>query len=460
MENYLTTVKIGDNLYTNIIFKNFSNKFISDHLNSLELKFIDWSINSLDQKILVSIFSGLDFLVRIKIYTNLLPKNLIKLLSSLDLYYLEEYTKKIGVKFELLIEIFNNIDIKYYDNMLLFLKKSESIYTNLLKIINKNNKFYYYLIENYPVEFYKNTKLFDNDILLRKLIINKTEHQIKNLLLNYPKNKIIERINNFEEVNINFITMILGISDLYYAPKFIKYFSYFTFEEMKILISLLYPCYIMQLSKLREMNLTLYLNLIPHMSNDQIRFLLSNCNIGLFNNVFNRLTKNQIFESINVLDKVKFWIGLKSIPFNKLLYFIDGMNEDQKNLFISSAIGLISNERIFLSLLPQFQILSFKYRRTFEIVINYWDKIENYLSTFIIKLLDGKKLLILSECCLTSDWEILIEYIDKYQIKELENSILNLLNLPSDNNNTYNLINFCKYYKLDKTFEYLDNILI
>ena len=74
--------------------------------------------------------------------------------------------------------------------------------------------------------------------------------------------------------------MILGISNLYYAPKFIKYFSYFTFEEMKILISLLYPCYIMQLSKLREMNLTLYLNLVPHMSNDQIRFLLSNCNIG------------------------------------------------------------------------------------------------------------------------------------------------------------------------------------
>ena len=34
------------------------------------------------------------------------------------------------------------------------------------------------------------------------------------------------------------------------------------------------------------------------MSNDQIRFLLSNCNIGLFKNVFNRLTKNQIFECI------------------------------------------------------------------------------------------------------------------------------------------------------------------
>ena len=37
--------------------------------------------------------------------------------------------------------------------MLIFLKKSESIYTNLLKIINKNNKFYYYLIDNYPIEF-------------------------------------------------------------------------------------------------------------------------------------------------------------------------------------------------------------------------------------------------------------------------------------------------------------------
>ena len=66
---------------------------------------------------------------------------------------------------------------------------------------------------------------------------------------------------------------------------------------------------------------------------------------------------------INVLDKVKFWIGLKSISFNKLLYFIDGMNEDQKNRFISSAIGLISNDKIFLSLLPQFQILCFKYRQ-------------------------------------------------------------------------------------------------
>ena len=41
MENNLTKVKIGNNLYTNIIFKNFSNKLISDHLNTLELKFLD-----------------------------------------------------------------------------------------------------------------------------------------------------------------------------------------------------------------------------------------------------------------------------------------------------------------------------------------------------------------------------------------------------------------------------------
>jgi hypothetical protein len=460
MENNLTKVKIGNNLYTNIIFKNFSNKLISDHLNTLELKFIDWSINSLDQNILLAIFSSLEYLVRIKIYTNLLFENLVKLLSNLDFFYLEEYTTKLGVNYKILINIFDKIDKKYYNNMLTFLKKSENVYIELLKLLNKNNKFYYYLIDNFPIEYYKNTKLFDNDILLRKLIMNKTEYQIKELLLNYPKNKIVERISNFEEVDLNFITMILGISNIYYAPKFFKYFSYFTFEEMKVLIHVLYPCYIIQLSELKEMNLTLYLNLVPYMSYEQIRFLLSNCNIGLFSKIFNKLKKDQIFQCINILDKSKFWISLKSVSFNDLLYFIDGMDDEQNNNFINSAVGLISNEKIFLSLLPQFQIVCFKFRRTFEIVVKYWDSIENYLTTFIIKLLNGKKLLILSEYCLTSEWGNLIEYIDKYQIKELENSIMNLLNLDVESNNTYNLISFCKYYKLENCLDHMNNLLI
>ena len=460
MENNLTKIKIGNNLYTNIIFKNFSNKFILDHLNKLDIKFIDWSINSLDQNILLSIFSNLEYPVRIKIYTNLLTENLIKILSNLDFYFLEEYIAKFGVNYEILIKVFDSIDENFYSNMLIFLKKSENVYINLLKLLNKNNKFYYYLIDNFPIEYYKNSKLFDNDILLRKLIMNKTDYQIKELLLNYPKSKIVNIISNFEDIDINFIIMILGVSNIYYAPKFLKFFSYFTFEEMKILIKVLYPCYILQLSELKEMNMTLYLNLVPYMNFEQIRFLLTNCNIGLYSRVFNRLTKNQILDCINVLDRIKFWFSLKSVSFNNLLYFIDGMNEEQNKIFINSAVGLISNERVFLSLLPQFQILCFKFRRTFEVVINYWDAIENYLTTFIIKLLNGKKLIILSEFCLTSDWDNLIEYVDKYQIKELENSIMNLLSLDNESNDTCNLISFCKYNKLEKCLDHINNLLI
>ena len=53
--------------------------------------------------------------------------------------------------------------------------------------------------------------------------------------------------------------MILGISNLYYAPKFIKYFSYFTFEEMKILISLLYPCLYNAIIQIKRNEFNIYI---------------------------------------------------------------------------------------------------------------------------------------------------------------------------------------------------------
>ena len=208
-----------------------------------------------------------------------------------------------------------------------------------------------------------------------------------------------------------------------------------------------YPCYIILLADCKKISYSLYLNLIPYMNNKQIEFVLENCNTELFLEIFNRLTSVHLLHSTNKLSEKKFWLSLKSVSFNKLSYFIEGTTTSHKQIFMDKILGMVSSAGILLNLAPQYQIMCFIYRETFEYIISYWSSLEPYLLTIILDVLDSKKLLRISEECNLSEWSILCDNMDKYHINDLSIEILKLTSLVRNNLDTYNLLYFCRTFE-------------
>ena len=100
--------------------------------------------------------------------------------------------------------------------------------------------------------------------------------------------------------------------------------------------------------------------------------------------------------------------------------------------------------------------MCFIYRETFEYIIDYWSRLEPYLITIILDILDGKKLLRISEECSLSEWSILCDNMNRYHINNLCIEIIKLSSLVRESSDTYNLLYFCrtfeKYIELNHIF--------
>jgi hypothetical protein len=441
--NNLLNEQVGNNAFTNIIFKSGNTNLIKNHLELLDKKSIDWGINKIDLNILIDIFPDLSTSIHLIIYENLLDKNLVLIFSELNFKYLYKYLQ-VTTNFKLLKRLLMILNKNRYNDFYNFIMDKYELYLYILKE-SGNTSINNYLIKYFPLEFLKADDFYKECLIIRKLVLNFSWKNTNILISQYPQKYISEHLETDNPVT--FTTLLMTLPRIEYCSLYIEYITEYSFEEMKRLVPLIYPCYIILLADCKKISYSLYLNLIPYMNNKQIEFVLENCNTELFLEIFNRLTSVHLLHSTNKLSEKKFWLSLKSVSFNKLSYFIEGTTTSHKQIFMDKILGMVSSAGILLNLAPQYQIMCFIYRETFEYIISYWSSLEPYLLTIILDVLDSKKLLRISEECNLSEWSILCDNMDKYHINDLSIEILKLTSLVRNNLDTYNLLYFCRTFE-------------
>ena len=450
---------LGNNRFTNIVFKSNDKNLIKQHLSLLKRDDIDWNINKIDINILLDIFPKIGFDIQKKIYNNLLDKNLLKLFCRLDFKYLADYLSTTD-NLSILKDITLLLDRKRYGELYDFLTDKFTLYFYLLKT-SGNTTLNRYLVEYFPVSFYNEEKLHNDLKILKKIVTNTSLKKTKLLISKFRIKFIIEQLRIEDDFLITFQTMLVALPRLNSCLSYLKYLVNFSFEELKVLVPLIYPCYIIELSNIRGFSYSLYLNLVEYMTYEQVEFILNDCNMRLYLDVFNRLSSKQLLYSLNTIDEDKFWLSLKNIPFKKLYYFIEGTKSTHKNIFINKILEISNVSGILLKLVPQYIVMCFVYRETFEYIIEKWSLLPNYLYTIILEVIDSKRLIQISERCSMDEWETLCEYMDISHIVELCSSILDLSSLSSGTSETCNLLYFCKvfnkYYELNHIFTLLNN---
>ena len=450
---------LGDSRYTNIIFKCNDGEMIRRHLELLDNKLITWDINKIDLSILLSIFSKLSESLKLIIYKNLLTRKLVILFSKLEFSYLLEYlelTNNISILNDLSVVLEHN----RYGDLYNYFRTKYELYIKLLAS-NTNYSLHKYFIQRIPYSFFRTKDLYNHETLLKDIILSNSLIIHKKIILNYPLELLLKKRNDYGDTHTSFILMLLMLPRVEYSVKYLKYFHYFTFSEMKILVPLIYPSYILSLSYCKEMSFSLYLNLVEYMNIDQVRLLLEKCNIELYLDIFGRLTRKQILHGLKNISEERFWVSLKTVSFTDLPYLIEGINISHKDIFINRILELAYIGENLLHMLPQYLVMCFNYRETFEIIIGEWPNLPIYLTSIILKVVNGKKLLIISELCTIEEWGRLCIGMDTYLRDELENEILNLEILESNSIESVNLIyyckTFCRYNGLQHIFMLLKN---
>ena len=450
---------IGNKDYTNIIFKSNNNNIIKRHLELLDNIYIDWNINKIDIAKVIRLIPTLSFEKRLQVYKHLLEKKLVVIFATLDFRYLWEYLEDIN-KLELLKDIILILNRKRYLDLYQFIRDKFRVYMYILDKVGKN-ELTEYLLDYFPESFLRVDDLYSRPKILKKLIMNFGLHRCRILAANYPHNLLIERLNSIDEEDIDFLTLFVCLPRIEYCKKYLKYIKDFTFDDMKRLVPLIYPCYICELSSCRGISYTLYLNLIEHMTHEQISFVLKYSNIETYLDIFSRLNKVQLLYGCNKIDEEKFWLSLKSVSFKNLEYFIGGIKESHKDIFLNKILDILDNIDIVKNLCAQYIVMCFTYRETFEYVINKWNEIDMYLWTIIFKQLDGKKMLRVCEICTLVDWAGLINCIEKYEVESLARAIKRLTILNRGSGEACNILHFCRtherYDLLSHVFSILDN---
>ena len=197
------------------------------------------------------------------------------------------------------------------------------------------------------------------------------------------------------------------------------------------------------------------------MTCEQIEFVLEASNIRLYVDIFSKLTSKQLLYGLSKLSEDKFWLSLKSVAFRRLVYFIEGTKISHKDIFINKILDIANVNNILTKLVPQYQVMCFTYRETFEYIIENWINIPSYLHTLILEIVDCKRLIQISEKCTIDEWESLCEHMEGSQIIQLSHAIVDLTTLSTGDNETCNLLHFCKvfdkFYELNHIFTILNN---
>lgn len=448
---------IGNKDYTNIIFKSRDNNIIRRHLESLDDIYIDWNINKIDLTVISSLLPSLSSSVRLKLYRHLTKKKLILTLVSLDFKYLWEYLNEVN-NLSILKDIIVVLETLRYKDLHKLISNKFRVYMYVLEetgnsLLNK------YLIDYLPNNLLLNEGLYLKPKILTKIIMNSNLKRCRKLSSNFPMKLILEKIRGDDGFNVNFLLLFSTLGRIEYCRTYLNYIVHFTFEEMKKLVPLIYPCFIIDFSKCKNVSYTLYLNLVEYMTPEQISFVLESSNIELYLDIFNRLSKEQLLYGCKRINEEKFWISLKSVSFAKLNYFITGTKFSHKSIFINKILEFMDLGKQVKTLVPQYQVMCFTYRETFEYIINSWTEIEPYLDTIIFKLLDGKKILILCDYCTLSEWSHLITFMSEIQINDFILALEKLELLERDGTNTCNIMHFCRVYEKFNILSHIFGIL-
>ena len=298
-----------------------------------------------------------------------------------------------------------------------------------------------------------------NEQLLKDIILSNNLDLHKKIILNYPLNLLLKKRVEYGDDKTSFILMLLMLPRVEYCMKYIKFLKYFTFTEIKILVPLIYPSNILTLSYCKDINFSLYLNLIEFMTIEQIRIVLCRCNIELYLEILNKLTRKQLMYGLKDISEDRYWLSLKNMSFKDLTYFVEGVSISHKSIFISRILEISDIGDNLLDLAPQYIVMCFIYRETFELIIKDWARLPVYLSSIVLKVIDGKKLLIISDLCTIEEWGRLCAGMDAYLRDELEDEIIKLEILETNSIESVNLIYFCRTYSRFKGLQHIFSLL-
>ena len=435
---------LGDSRYTNIIFKCNDGEVIRRHLELLDKKLISWDLNKIDLSILISIFAKLTHTLKLLVYKNLLTRKLVILFSKLDFVYLFDYLE-VSDNLSILTDLSVILASSRYGELHSYLCKRYELYKKLL-LTNTNYNLHKYFINRLPDSFLKIKDLYLQEQLLKDLILSNDLELHKKIILNYPLDLLLKKREEYGEEKTSFILMLLMLPRVEYCAKYINFLKYFTYKEIKILVPLIYPSNILTLSYCKDINFSLYLNLVEYMTIDQIRIVLCKCNIELYLDIFNRLTRRQLMYGLKDISEDRYWLSLKTIGFKDLSYLVEGVSVSHKSIFIDRILEVLELGDNLLDLVPQYIVMCFNYRETFELIISEWAKIPVYLSSIILEVVDGKRLLMISELCSIEEWGRLCSGMSGYLRDELEDEIVKLEILEINSIESVNLIYFCRTF--------------
>ena len=448
---------LGDSRYTNIIFKCNDGEVIRRHLELLDRKLISWDLNKIDLSILISIFIKLSEPLKLLVYKNLLTRKLVILFSKLDFRYLFDYLE-VTNNLSILTDLSVILESSRYGELYNYLSKRYELYKKLL-VNNTNYNLHKYFISRIPDSFLKIKDLYLNEQLLKDIILSNNLDLHKKIILNYPLNLLLKKRVEYGDDKTSFILMLLMLPRVEYCMKYIKFLKYFTFTEIKILVPLIYPSNILTLSYCKDINFSLYLNLIEFMTIEQIRIVLCRCNIELYLEILNKLTRKQLMYGLKDISEDRYWLSLKNMSFKDLTYFVEGVSISHKSIFIARILEISDIGDNLLDLAPQYIVMCFIYRETFELIIKDWARLPVYLSSIVLKVIDGKKLLLISDLCTIEEWGRLCAGMDAYLRDELEDEIIKLEILETNSIESVNLIYFCRTYSRFKGLQHIFSLL-
>ena len=223
--NNLLNEQVGNNAFTNIIFKSGNTNLIKNHLELLDKKSIDWGINKIDLNILIDIFPDLSTSIHLIIYENLLDKNLVLIFSELNFKYLYKYLQ-VTTNFKLLKRLLMILNKNRYNDFYNFIMDKYELYLYILKE-SGNTSINNYLIKYFPLEFLKADDFYKECLIIRKLVLNFSWKNTNILISQYPQKYISEHLETDNPVT--FTTLLMTLPRIEYCSLYIEYITeYFT----------------------------------------------------------------------------------------------------------------------------------------------------------------------------------------------------------------------------------------
>jgi len=424
------------------------------HINSLEL--INDSVNLIKDQTLVEIIDYITPEIKDKLFDNLHDNKLIKLLSNTSLLHLRFYLNKI-YKFKILKGVLMNIIDKqeelyetFYDNF--------DYYNNLILFSppNENKK---YLLERYPIPFIKNKNLYKYENLVKLIVLNSSYIKLKILLKNIPPHIVIRQLSDWEEDEIpNFWQFLCGLNNVYYCPKILPYIKNLSYNELIKMVSIICFEYILKLSD--NVNLELFIELIPHFNMKQINYIVNYCRDSFIPRVVNSMSCEQMSMIGYTLTRGKFWLISTKCPLNKIKYFAQGLTIQHEGYLYNELTRITSSEMLIQIVSSQHKILSFSFGVTFDIIKFYFDRFDNTIKPLIIEMISCEYLLDLLNY-INFDIEVIINYITEEQyeyIIEYINGLEDMNNISR--NKLLNLIQICKVLFLKDELIKINNLVI